>query len=263
MGEEDGSARLWLASTGQMLSKLPTLGFGNTAWSKQGDKIAVPVQIGLLAWDTTILLPIIKPSSRLQYIARDGIWTPDGKLFVLSGIDGLVFDWAGDKTSRQITPYEGFVDFSPDSRYMVAVEGGERTPQIIDLYSGEVITKSQNPDPDFIYYSNCWSLDGERVTSSSFPGFWLVIWDPKTGQELAQSEAMDGFMKRANFSPDDQFIATPSFGGGPKAPVYIIDANTGETVRALLGDSGGSMDSKWSPDGKPLAVSHQNGTIKI
>jgi WD40 repeat protein len=145
---------------------------------------------------------------------------------------------------------------------MVASEGWNKTPpQIIDLYSGEVITELQNPDPDVYYFENSWSHDGMRVASGTYPGFWTVIWDPKTGEELARSETIDGFMF-TDFSPDDRYIAASSL-WGTGSPVYIIDPYTGETLRELPSDSGWSIKTEWSPDGSYLAVGYQNGTVKI
>jgi WD40 repeat protein/serine/threonine protein kinase len=262
----DGSARLWVAATGQMVINLPASGFGNAAWSKNGDWIAVPLQVGLLAWDTSTLPPVLNPTTPILHRTVDGEWTPDGNLFVLNGIDGLVFDWAGDKTSRQIAPTEGYIAISPDSRRMVASEGWNKNPpQIIDLYSGEVITELESPppEPNGLFFTSSWSNDGRMVASGTFPGFWTVIWDPETGEELARSETIEGFMIMADFSPDDTILAAPSIFTEGNTPVYLIDTQTGETLQELPSEEGWSMISKWSPDGKTLAVGYQDGTIKL
>ena len=136
-------------------------------------------------------------------------------------------------------------------------------PQIIDLNTGEVITELQNPDPDVIYFSGSWSNDGKRVTSSTVPGYWLVIWDPETGKELIRSDVVEGFIMRAQFSPDDRILAAPTIFAEGDSPVYLIDTETGETLQELPSEDGWSMVSMWSPDGKTLAVGYQSGMIKL
>ncbi len=260
----DTSARLWVASTGQMVLNLPTYGFGNTAWSHDGRWMAIPTQQGLIAWDTAVLPPVLSPSSPVQHIIYEPMWTPDGKLLVLSGIDGLVIDWSGNLTSRQIASNNGFIGLSPDSTRLIACEGWNKTPpQIIDLNTGEVITAMQNPDPNVLYISSSWSNDGKRVASATYPGFWAVIWDPETGEELARSETVNGLMNRPQFSPDDQLLAAPSLFAEGNSPVYIIDPNTGETLRQLPSENGWSIVAMWSPDGTILAVGYQDGVIKL
>ncbi|MFN2234000.1 MAG: protein kinase domain-containing protein [Anaerolineales bacterium] len=260
----DTSARLWVAATGQMVLNMPTNGFGNTAWSPDSKSMAVPTQKGLLVWDISTLPPVINPSTPIKNRILEAKWTPDGNQLVLSGIDGLVFDWIGDKSSRQIAPNEGYYEFSPDGRRMVVSEGWNKTPpQIIDLQSGEVVTSLKNPDPEVIYPNGSWSNDGLTVASGTYPGFYTVFWDPETGLELARSEAVEGFMKNAQFSPDDSMLAAPTMFAEGNSPIYLIDTRTGKTVQKLPSEDGWSMVAYWSPDGETLAVGYQSGVIKL
>jgi WD40 repeat protein len=262
----DTEARLWVASTGQMIAHLPTHGFGNAAWSHDGHWMAVPTQTGLLVWDTSVLPPVLNPSNPLEGPASEGLWTPDGKLFIVSGYDGLVFDWAGDKNSWNVAHNDGFFAISPDSTRMVAARAPELDIcQVIDFYSGEVLSELESPPPkpQGVYYTSSWSNDGTMVASGTYPGFWTVIWDPETGEELARSETVDGFMMRAQFSPDDKILAAPSLFTEGNSPVYLIDTQTGKTLRELPSEDGWSTVAMWSPDGKTLAVGYQSGVIKL
>ena len=260
----DSSARLWAASTGQLILTLPTNGFGNAAWSSDGSWMAVPTQEGLLAWDISVLPPILNPGEPLQYPLHIAMWSPDGRSLVISGRDGLVFDWPGNLSSRKISPNAGFIAISPDSTRLISTRGkDQKVPQIIDLASGKVIMELQNPDPDFLYFTNSWSHDGKKVASGTYPGFWTVIWDPETGEEITRSETVGGFMNQAQFSPDDTILAAPAVFAEGGSPVYLIDTTTGETLRELPSEDGWSCVAMWSPDGKTLAVGYQDGTIKL
>jgi WD40 repeat protein len=147
---------------------------------------------------------------------------------------------------------------------MVASEEQNRTPpQIIDLYSGKVISNLQEPDPDVIYFTSSWSNHGTMIASGTYPGFYTVIWDPETGEELTRSETVEGFMMRAQFSPDDRILAAPTVFPEGNSFVYLIDTQTGETVGKLPSEDGWSIVAMWAPDGKTLAVGYQTGTIKL
>ena len=147
---------------------------------------------------------------------------------------------------------------------MVVSEGWNKTPpQIIDLQSGEVVTSLKNPDPEVIYPTGSWSNDGLTVASGTYPRFYTVFWDPETGLELARSEVVEGFMKNAQFSPDDSMLAAPTIFAEGNSPIYLIDTHTGKTVRKLPSENGWSMVAYWSPDGETLAVGYQSGVIKL
>jgi WD40 repeat protein len=262
----DSTARLWAASSGQMVLKLPTAGCGNTAWSNDGRWIAVPTKTGLLAWDTSVLPPVLNTSTPVEFI-WEGLWTPDGKLLVLSGYPAMVFDWAGDKIGRQIGQYNLFFAISPDSTRVVAADVSDaKKAQVFDLYTGEVLSELSSPIPDHPqsqWASNSWSNDGTMVASASYPVYLTVIWDPDTGEELARTETVDGLMLRPQFSPDDSLLAAPLIFAEGNSPVYLIDTATGEILRELPSEDGWSRTAMWSPDGKTLAVGYQSGVIKL
>ncbi len=263
----DTSARLWVASTGQMLLKLPARGYGNAAWSTDGQKVATPTPEGLLTWDTFTLPPVISTSAPLQSIGG-GIahWSLDGNLFVLGNSTEQVFSWSDLQSSWSIAPIDGFFEISPDSSRVVAANGHNfQTAQVIDLYTGEVLAelKSSPPEPGGMYFTSSWSKDGTRVASGTYPVYWTVIWDPETGEELARSEIVDGFMMQAQFSPDGRVVASPAVFTEGNSPVYLIDTETGETLRELPSEDGWSCVAMWSPDGKILAVGYRNGVIKL
>jgi WD40 repeat protein len=262
----DSTARLWAESSGQMVLKLPAAGCGNAAWSKDGRWIAVPTQTGLLAWDTSVLPPVLNPSTPVELI-WEGLWTPDGKSVVLSGNPAMVFDWAGDKIGRQIGSYNLFFAISPDSTRVVAADASDaKKAQVIDLYTGEVLSELKSPisdHPNSQWACNSWSNNGTMVASASYPVYLTVIWDPETGEELARSETVDGLMFRPQFSPDDSLLAAPLIFAEGNSPVYLIDTATGETLRELPSEDGWSDVAMWSPDGKTLAVGYQSGVIKL
>ena len=157
----------------------------------------------------------------------------------------------------------GLIDWSPDSTRIVGEI--ESTGVIVDAKNGEVQAelKTPAPAPDGIYYAGAWSPDGKLVASSTFPGYWMVIWDPNTGEELARTPTYDCFQMRPMFSPDSQLLATGCVFSGEDTPIRIFDSKTGKLVRELPSRDGWSVSPVWSQDGKYLAVSYGKGVVRI
>ncbi len=187
------------------------------------------------------------------------MWSPDGNYLATQGmIYEVTEDYQGWKTYLQ-----GLVDWSPDSTRIV----GSIFPNaaIVDAKSGEVLVKLKTPPPapDGIYQASAWSPDGRLVASSTYPGYWTVIWDPSTGEELARTPTYDCYLMRPIFSPDSQYLVAGCIFSGDNTPLRIFSARTGELVRELPSQDGQSFSGVWSPDGKYLAVPYSKAMVRI
>jgi len=161
------------------------------------------------------------------------------------------------------TNLEGMIDWSPDGTRLIGAIWPKAS--IVDATTGKVLVelKSPPPQPDGAYFTHGWSPDGSMVASSTAMGYWTVIWDPNTGEELARTPTYDCHLMRPMFSPDSQLLATGCNFSEGDTPVRIFNTHTGELVRELPSQDGWSVSPIWSKDSKYLAVSYGEGIVRV
>ena len=253
----DSSIRLWEAATGRQVLILNGLWF-TLDLSPDGRFLASSFSPGMSIriWDLSPLPPVY-PNSRT--IFGDVKWSPNGRYLAANTYVGeAINDYHGC-----MSYLEGLIDWSPDGTRLI----GALWPKsaIVDAKTGEVLTelKSPPPEPDGVYFTHGWSPDGKLVASSSAPGYWTVIWNPNTGEELARTPTYDCHLMRPMFSPDSQLLATGCNFTEGDTPVRIFNAHNGELLRELPSQDGWSISPVWSPDGKYLAVSYGKGIVRV
>ena len=104
-----------------------------------------------------------------------------------------------------------------------------------------------------------WNPDGSRVLSASDNGVFF-IWDPDTKKRLAEfsNGAGDSALARsACWSPDGTRIATAT------NDIVIRDVAGGKELHRLDGHRRHVVSVDWSPDGRLLASSDREGTIRV
>ncbi|KAI5117164.1 hypothetical protein M0805_001022 [Coniferiporia weirii] len=69
------------------------------------------------------------------------------------------------------------------------------------------------------------------------------------------------FVQDVKFSPSGDHFAS----AGSDSKVFLYDGKTGETIGEFTGDlhKGSVMSANWSPDGKTIATSSMDGTVKL
>jgi WD40 repeat protein/DNA-binding SARP family transcriptional activator len=252
----DSSIRLWEAASGRQILVLKGSWIGLDFSPDSHYLISGYNQLRM--WDLSTLPPTM-PYPPVEQIWGDVVWSPDGKYFAENAMDHEVSnDYHGWKTNM-----EGLIAWSPDSTRIA----GALLPEsaVVNAKTGEVLVvlKTPPPAPDGIYYASAWSPDGKLVASSTYPGYWTVIWNPNTGEELARTPTYDCYLMRPMFSPDSQLLATGCIFSGENTPVRIFSAYTGELVRELPSQDGWSYSPVWSQDGKYLAVTYSKAMVRI
>jgi WD40 repeat protein len=94
----------------------------------------------------------------------------------------------------------------------------------------------------------------------------VKIWDTTTGQPQHDLDAMfkGSFMSCAAFSPDGKVLALGKGGESDFGKVTLIDPATGKKSKELSpGHQYGATDLVFSPDGKHLASTGRDTTVKI
>jgi WD40 repeat protein/serine/threonine protein kinase len=184
-------------------------------------------------------------------------WSPDGTRLASGGMNGVTI-WDASTGKEALTRGKGDVNgvaWSPDgSRLGCAYRDG--TVSVWDAKTGqEALTFKGHTLP---VYAVAWSPDGTRLASAS--DFEVKIWDANNGQErLTIKEAAT----RVAFSPDGRRVAGPDI----HRALNVWDAETGQLVLTVQGDTHWVRSVAFSPDGSRLAGADANygkpGDVKV
>jgi WD40 repeat protein len=206
-GGADGTISIWDTETGvvRLQIKGHQEGVQEVRYSPQGNVLVS------VSWDKTVRLWDAVSGTELQkWTDDDRVWSaafsPDGrKLFVANG-EGVVsvIDIATGKGRFLFKLTNAAkVDCSPDGKTIVSGQWGMRPCKVWDSSTGKerhTLTDRGSCSPCVAY-----SPDGRQV-AASVGNNSVMVWDPATGQMLAQ--LVTGYAsQRFSFSPDGKTIA--------------------------------------------------------
>jgi WD40 repeat protein/tRNA A-37 threonylcarbamoyl transferase component Bud32 len=270
------------------------------------------VQANLRGWEWDFLraqcrirmrIPSDDGQSSYQAIA----WSPDGRwLAATTAFDEAlkVWDAATGETrwsvaGRMPAPGEtssvvSSVAWCPDSQHVAWTTGPEKTVKVLEIASGRE-HRTLSGHTDWVL-AVAWSRDG-RLASVAVD-HTIVIWDPRTGQELQRLQRKAPPLDRRTFLPlhwstnGAQLVSsdlsrnetvfwdvnrktvintfkTSALTWSPDGRFFantsaVVDAATGRIVIALGKESRQlGHDMAWSPDGRWLAEREGSMTTKI
>lgn len=282
----DGTARIWDAQTGNELLMLEghqgrvTLAI----WSPDGSQIATTGEDGnIRIWNSgngELLRNIEANNGEVYSLA----WAPNS-LRIFSGHgDGGIRIWQVDsgKLLETLRGHQGLVsdlEWSPIDNRLVSGDhsGYARTWNAALSTAWRIFPLQEKQGGLWTMQSATWLNDGKSmVITGGDPLFGvkppiLAIWDLQTNQ-LTRENMVNQFNlvgKDAIFSPDQKYIlyngtgVWPNF--SPMSIIYILNAQTGETVRTFsAGDGKLLRSSAWSPDGSKIGTGlASNGEVSI
>ncbi len=102
-----------------------------------------------------------------------------------------------------------------------------------------------------------WSPDGARLATLDTSGK-IILWDTTTGLVLTTNVINGTRRAGLSWSPNSQLLATAN-----GTDLYILDAETGEPLRLLVGHTGEIRAVEWKPDGGQLASVGLDGTLQL
>jgi WD40 repeat protein len=209
-------------------------------------------------------------------------WSPDGRRLISACKDGGVYVWdaADGQPERYLGAHTGgamAVAWSPDGRH-AASAGLDQVARIWDTTTGaELHTLRGHYGHVYIL---AFSPDGTRLVSGS--GDWLEniypenpgrkevkLWDVASGAQLASWPAGKHDVVGLAYSPDGRSLAVAggawmaSPGRGAPGELTIRDAETFAVRQTLRGHAGPLTAVAYSRNGRRLATSSLDHTVKI
>ena len=187
--------------------------------------------------------------------------SPDGRHIVTSSDDETAIIWDAE-TGEQECVLRGHTDrvtsasYSPDGRHIVT-SSNDSTAIIWDAETGEQECALRG-HTDWLLTSASYSPDGRHIVTSSDDGT-AIIWDVGPGK-------FDGVLVSPGgrnyisvpYSPDSRHLVILAWN-----TAIIWDAETGEREIILRGHSLLLTSASYSPDGRHIVTSSNDGTAII
>jgi WD40 repeat protein/DNA-binding winged helix-turn-helix (wHTH) protein len=194
-------------------------------------------------------------------------WSPDGTVFVTEGAEGSgVVDIRDARTGESVRSFlhgDGVdvtdVAFNRDGT-LLATTGYDGVARIWDPATGEELSTVESPDEGAVgVWGPSFSPDGSRF-AAAWPGDGVVkVLDVATGrivQEIRSVPAPGG----TSFDPSGARIAVRS---DQEPMAVVVDVGSGDEVFTLDGHLVGLTDIAWSPDGRSIATTSEDGSARI
>ena len=241
------------------------------------------------------------PCRHIAHAISDIAWSPDGRTLVSSSRDGMIILWNAETDGRLHTlkgSKGGFVRlvFDPAGR-MLASGGGEKAVRLWEVASGTIVRTLKGDSKEVTGVS--WSKDGSWLASSSMDGT-VRIWDTLSWSQFKVISTGDKEVKLAvAWASDSRRVAAASFQAwiceaATGAPIHEFSSGglyyvawspdrhsrllatassdntvgiwrtaTGSTALSLEGHTGHLRFVDFSADGRLLASSAADGTIRL
>ncbi|KAH8674497.1 vegetative incompatibility protein HET-E-1 [Tricladium varicosporioides] len=261
-GSDDGTVRLWDATTGGVLQRFEShwIRVTSVAFSPDGKQVVSgSIDRTVRLWDATTggaLQRLEGHSDRVTSVA----FSPDGKQVVSGSGDRTVRLWDAT-TGGVLQSLEGHlgpvtsVAFSPDGKQVVSgsVDG---TVRLWDATTGGVL---QSLEGHWLRVTSvAFSPDGKQVVSGS--GDRTVrLWDATTGAALQSLGGHSAWVMSVAFSPDGKQVIS----GSDDGTLQLWDATTGTALQSLGGHSAWVTSVAFSPDGKQVVSGSGDGTVRL
>jgi len=251
----DNTARVWNATTGDLLITLRGPGEGNSSEYFYSD------------WYRFIPTPY-----KLSGDIFNADFGPDGqRIFMSSWASSAVRVWDAN-TGQFIADFQGHRNgilnarFSANGRSLITASL-DATAQVWDLASKDLAWRlegHQKADMLGAYYLRdevlCtrFSPDGRfLVTSSGLPV--AKLWDVVTGRLITPLDGHAGAVTSARFSPDGQRIVTASRDNSAR----IWDARSGRLLQTLKAHQKPVVCAEFSPDSQSIVTASQDATVCV
>jgi WD40 repeat protein len=270
---DDGTTIIWDANTGEELRRLPGTTRPSDLYTEQ--RMAYSPDGRLLATCDSNQLKVYNPVSGELLMTLSGheadvisvAFSRDGKYLATGSVDTTVRIWeaSSGKLIRDLkghTAEVGGLAFGPDGK-LLFTSSEDGTLILWDIETGERLREL----PNFTVYKVSFNPDGTRVAAATFNGLEVWRYAPDSAEPITLEESQailtipDG--GSGIFSPDGKWLAALSLSTAGGNAVKLWNAITGQELLTLAGHTDWLAGLAFSPDGKRLASTSLDGTVRI
>lgn len=256
----DGTARIWDASTGQEIRALGmSSAVARALWSPDGRWVAAGDSNGQVrVWSAEGVAGANFAGHSTAIYNLD--WSPDSRRLASVSVDGSIRLWERETGELRYTlqghsaPVNA-VQWSPDGAYLLSASE-DATARIWDANTGAPVRTLGGHTGQV--RRALWSPDGSRILTIS-DDTTAIIWEAGSGQALFTLSGHSRAIIRAGWSPDGTRVATAS----ADATARVWDAESGALLRTLFGHTAPVRDLGWSPGGTRLITVSEDRTTRI
>lgn len=245
----DGTARVWRADDGRMVSvlvghtdvvtnasfnrsgtRIVTVSADGTArlWDVRGQLLRTMVPEGRLSFNVphpvlpggAMIQPAMIALKRARAVLLSAQFSHDGRSIASASQDGSIYLWSedGNPLARILLSNDTYASltgagFSPNDKFLVAT-----------------------------------SQDGS-----------VGVWETKTWRLVFHKQISQLSLNSAAFSPDSKLLVT----SGDESTLSVLDTSSGEVRAVLRGHHGPVNSADFSSDGKQVITAGSDGTVRI
>lgn len=230
---------------------------GRVAWSRDGQRIAVPSMEGALrVWDMSERAAQLRLD--IEGSAYAAAFSTTGRLVAAGGEAGSVHVWSVSsgqpRHHLQARAAVFGLAFSPDRTTLAAACGDG----VVRVWSTQDWGSRHNLEGDSLVTDVAFS-PVDRTLACAHEGGPVVVWEPDRRRRHAVWDRPAVPAYGLCWSPDGRLVAG-GFGGGA---VAIWDARANRLVRLLEGAAAAVGSVSFSADGRMLAASSIDGAIRV
>jgi RNA polymerase sigma factor (sigma-70 family) len=218
-------------------------------------------------WDIKANKELAHLSNLSAGFIHRGAFSPDGKMLIAPGHDGLIHRW--DTASWEKLPafegHKGAVNsaaFSTDGKRIVSA-GDDQTVKLWEAASGKLLHSKLKHRNQVVVAA--FSADGKRIASWGNDSE-IRVWDAETGADVRSWRFVMEYGSLGGnnptylqFSPDGKSL---SYGDSMLAGIRTVDLSNGAQVGQFA--TAGPAFQALSPDGKLLAAGGSNqGPLRV
>jgi WD40 repeat protein len=258
-GSDDGTVRLWNATTRPLATLTHSGGVNAIAFNGDGSVLATGGVDGKVRlWDpnTNQLLGTLPGHTPVNAVA----FSPDSNTIATGDANGTAMLWAASdqRPLATLTGHKGpvyAVAFSPDGK-TIATGGDDHTVRLWDPVTQQ--TKAILYGHTGEVFAVAFSPDGKTLATGSVDGS-ARVWDASTNETIATLSGHTRAVRAVAFAADGATIVTGSWDGTARlwntATRQLLDTLTGHTDEVLA--------AAISPDGASIVTGSKDGTARL
>jgi WD40 repeat protein len=168
----------------------------------------------------------------------------------------FIYDAADHKELHRIQAPCGFwgLVYSPDSKTILGCGSGA----LAVLYDASTGRELHRFTGSTVLRAPCFSPDGKLLAIHDIHKTTITFWNVESGEEVTTWDQTPGVNSIA-FDPNDERLAV----GNEEGHVVLRQVTSGNVLRVLVGHGGRVQQVGFTPDGKTIISSSDDGTIRL